>query len=138
MKKRGPTPGSGGRPREATYYDNPCPVCYAAVSQPCVSKTGARQGRPHKGRLTATPETSTNPTWTPGQPCIWMHTPRKGYGYTFPIAAKVVAATENRAKIEVYNPRTVQIETKSVHPESLRPAPTPLPPTWPEPLRGEP
>lgn len=31
----------------------------------------------------------------------WMHTPRGGYGFTYPVPAKVIALSGDRAQIEV-------------------------------------
>lgn len=140
MGRRGPQPGKGGAPRRAPYYQYSCPTCGVAQNEPCRSYTGRVVVAGHLARRNLAGMVPPRPEspWKPNTPCIWNHTPRGGYGYTFPIAAIVVDSSGPRVKIRVFNPRTVQVEEKSVIPSRLQPAPDPLPANWPEPLRPTP
>jgi hypothetical protein len=65
-------------------------------------------------------------SYQPGQPVTWLHTPRGGYGYTYPVNAVVVKVGKKRVQLEAPlkdgNTKLVWVK-----PANLRPRPWPRP-----------
>ncbi len=61
-------------------------------------------------------------SYAPGQPVCWLHVPRGGYGYTYPVSAVVVKAGPKRVQVEapLKNGNTKLVWVK---PENLRDRP---------------
>ena len=53
-----------------------------------------------------------------GEKCIWLHTPRGGYGYQVPVNATVMAVARKRILIQVLRKDGVAVQ-RWVKPESL-------------------
>jgi hypothetical protein len=64
-------------------------------------------------------DSSAQPAFFPGQPVVWAHQPRGGYGYSWLVDGTVVRATGQRVVIRVLL-KSGQTVERVVRPEHLK------------------